>query len=127
MRFVALDHVQLGMPAGGEDVARGFYGGVLGLVEVAKPAQLAERGGVWFATGGIAVHLSVDPDFRPATRAHPAFVVTDLPAWRARLRDAGSDITEDDSGLPVDRCYVRDPFGNRIELVASADAGFSLR
>jgi catechol 2,3-dioxygenase-like lactoylglutathione lyase family enzyme len=127
VKLVAIDHVQLGMPAGGEDVARGFYGGVLGLVEIAKPAQLAGRGGVWFATGGVAVHLSVDPDFLPATRAHPAFIVTDLPRWRARLREAGVDVVDDDSGLPVDRCYVRDPFGNRIELVASADAGFSLR
>ena len=127
MTLLAIDHVQLGMPADGETAARAFYIGVLSLAEVTKPPQLAGRGGVWFATGGVVVHLSVDHDFRPAGRAHPAFVVADLPELRARLGEAGFDVTEDDSGLPVERCYVADPFGNRIELVAAASAGFSLR
>ena len=127
MTLLAIDHVQLGMPAGGETAARAFYIGLLGLAEIIKPAQLAGRGGVWFATGGVAVHISVDHDFRPAARAHPAFVVADLPGLRARLGEAGIDVTEDDSGLPVERCYVADPFGNRIELVGAVSAGFSLR
>lgn len=127
MTLLAIDHVQLGMPADGETAARAFYIGVLGLTEITKPPQLADRGGVWFATGGVAVHLGVDDDFRPAARAHPAFVVAELPDLRARLDEAGIGITEDDSGLPVERWYVADPFGNRIELVASASAGFSLR
>lgn len=127
MTLLAIDHVQLGMPADDETAARAFYVGILGMAEVAKPPQLAGRGGVWFATGGVAVHLSVDHDFRPAARAHPAFVVDDLPALRARSAEAGIDITEDDSDLPVERCYVADPFGNRIELVAASSAGFSLR
>ena len=41
MRLRALHHVQLTMPEGREDLARGFYTGVLGLTEEAKPATLA--------------------------------------------------------------------------------------
>jgi catechol 2,3-dioxygenase-like lactoylglutathione lyase family enzyme len=127
--LVAIDHVQLGMPAGAEDRARAFYGGVLGLREVAKPPPLAGRGGAWFrgvgAGDSLAVHLGVEPDFRPAPRSHVAFVVDDLTSLRARLQAAGVPIDDDDSGLPVRRFYVHDPFGNRIELVDARDAGFS--
>ena len=124
--ITAIDHVQLSMPAGGEGAARTFYADALGLDEIRKPRQLAGRGGAWFASGTVAVHLGVDVDFRPATRAHPAFVV-DLAAVRARLADAGITVEDDDSGLPVKRCYVRDPFGNRVELVDASGAGFSLQ
>lgn len=121
----AIDHVQLGMPAGGEDAARAFYDGVLGLREVPKPPELAGRGGVWFAAGGVAVHLGVERDHHAGSRAHPAFVVDDLIELRATIAGLGVDIEDDDSGLPVARCYIRDPFGNRIELVDAADAGFT--
>ena len=125
--LASIDHVQLAMPAGGEDSARAFYSGILGLREVAKPPELAGRGGAWFAGRAVAVHLGVEADARPATKAHPAFVVDDLRAARERLAAAGVETVEDDAGLPVARCYVRDPFGNRLELVDAADAGFSAR
>jgi catechol 2,3-dioxygenase-like lactoylglutathione lyase family enzyme len=123
----AIDHVQLGMPAGDAALAEAhaFYIGVLGMREIPKPPQLQGRGGAWFASREAALHIGVEPDFRAAPTSHPALVV-DLPAIRARLGEAGFAIEEDAAHLPVDRCYVRDPFGNRIELVDSADAGFSL-
>lgn len=127
MTLVGIDHVQLAMPAGGEDAARAFYGALLGLDEVPKPPTLAGRGGVWFADGPVAVHLGVEHDFRPAAKAHPAFVVDDLARLRERLAAASVAVTADDSGLRIDRCYVTDPFGNRIELVDARDAGFSRR
>jgi catechol 2,3-dioxygenase-like lactoylglutathione lyase family enzyme len=123
---IGIDHVQLAMPAGREHDARRFYVDVLGLGEVPKPPGLAGRGGCWFASadGSVAVHLGVEDDFRPARKAHPAFVVTDLDAMRVRLADFGAEIVEDDS-VDVGRCYTADPFGNRIELVAEEDRGFT--
>jgi predicted enzyme related to lactoylglutathione lyase len=123
----AIDHVLLGMPPGDEDVARAFYGGLLALREVPKPAALAARAGLWFTGRGVSVHLGADPDHRPARRAHPAFAVDDLAAIRERLTAAGVDIEADDSDLPVARFHIRDPFGNRLELIDRWDAGFSTR
>ena len=127
--IIGIDHVQLSMPAGqtAEADARGFYVGILGLREVPKPAALAGRGGLWFAADGVALHLGIESTFVPAARAHPGLIVRDLGAVRAALVGAGIAIEEDDSGLPVARCYIRDTFGNRIELVDQRDAGFSER
>jgi catechol 2,3-dioxygenase-like lactoylglutathione lyase family enzyme len=127
VRLVGFDHVQLSMPPGGEDAARRFYGAALGLREVAKPAALASRGGCWFAGPGVAIHLGAEPGFRPLAKAHPALLVDDLAAARETLAAAGVGVEEDDSGLGLRRCYVRDPFGNRIELVDARDGGFSER
>jgi len=78
VKVVRIDHVQLGMPRGGEDRAREFYSGLLGIPEVQKPGALAERGGVWFERDDLKVHLGVDMGFRAALKAHPAFLVQDL-------------------------------------------------
>jgi catechol 2,3-dioxygenase-like lactoylglutathione lyase family enzyme len=126
IEIVGMDHVQLSMPAGGEAEARAFYGAILGLREVVKPVALAGRGGCWFAGPGVAIHLGVEAGFAPLAKAHPALLVGDLFATRQALAAAGVAVTEDDSGLPIQRCYVSDPFGNRIELVDAGDAGFSV-
>src|SRR6516164_8443241 len=89
MRLTAIDHVQLAMPEGGEGRARGFYGEILGLPEKAKPPALAARGGVWFETPRLKIHLGVEKDFRPARKAHPALLVEDLPTLAQRLSAAG--------------------------------------
>ena len=117
MTILSLDHVQLAMPPGREAEARAFYAGTLGLAEVAKPATLAARGGCWFESGGVTVHLGVEESFAPARKAHPAFLVADLEAFKRRLADAGIP-TRDDEPLPgYARTFVSDPFGNRIELM----------
>ena len=113
----ALDHVQLAMPPGEETRARKFYGGILGLTEVAKPANLAKRGGVWFQAGMLRVHLGVEADFRPAKKAHPAFLVQHLEALTAHLQRAGIAVVTDEPLEGFRRIYVSDPFGNRIELL----------
>ncbi len=51
MPVLGIDHVQLAMPAGQEERARGFYRDVLGLPETPKPPELARRGGCWFEIG----------------------------------------------------------------------------
>src|SRR5690349_2206447 len=89
MPIKSLDHIQLAMPVGREAEARAFYGDLLGLAETAKPANLARRGGCWFENAAIKVHLGVETDFRPAKKAHPAFIVHDLASLVARLAAAG--------------------------------------
>lgn len=116
-RITGIEHVQLAMPAGGEDAARGFYTGQLGLPEQAKPAHLAARGGCWFEAPGVKLHLGVEADFRPATKAHPALLVDDLAAMQAVLEAAGVAVIRDDPAGGRERCYIADPFGNRIELM----------
>ncbi len=116
--FTAFDHVQLAMPAGEEDRAREFYSGMLGMGELPKPEELRARGGVWFVSGGVQLHLGVEADFRPAQKAHPALRCDDLAGLQRRLETAGVTITQGgtfEDGLQ--HVYVVDPFGNRIELV----------
>ncbi|WP_029917292.1 VOC family protein [Caulobacter sp. UNC358MFTsu5.1] len=117
MTLVAIDHVQLAMPPGGEDAARRFYGDVLGLPETPKPEHLARRGGCWFEDGGLKIHLGVEADFRPARKAHPGLLVSNLPALKAKLSDGGFALKDDEPLEGYDRIYVDDPFGNRIELL----------
>jgi catechol 2,3-dioxygenase-like lactoylglutathione lyase family enzyme len=114
---VALDHLQLAMPAGKEAEARAFYGGLLGLPELKKPPNLAVRGGVWFALGTQQLHLGVEKEFHPALKAHPAFLVNDLNGLRARLQQHGYAPYDDEPLDGYQRFYVADPFGNRLELM----------
>lgn len=115
-----LDHVQLACPPGGEEQARAFYGGVLGMAEIDKPPALAARGGCWFRRDGVEIHVGVTDDFSPATKAHPGIVVADLEALAQRLEVSGRTVTWDrgDTIPGVTRLHTTDPFGNRIELIA---------
>jgi catechol 2,3-dioxygenase-like lactoylglutathione lyase family enzyme len=117
MAIKALDHVQLAMPGGREQEAREFYEGALGLPEMRKPPHLALRGGCWFERGDLKIHLGVDRDFRPAKKAHPAFIVDDLRALVSRLSARGYRVADDEPLAGYDRVFVDDPFGNRIELM----------
>ena len=117
--FVAIDHVQLAMPPGKEEEARKFYSGVLGMDEIPKPAELAKRGGVWFASGEVQIHLGLEGDFHPAKKAHPALRCAEYEALVARLRERHVEIVEDNSISGVERCHIHDCFGNRIELIKS--------
>lgn len=117
MRIDRLEHVQLAMPAGGESLARAFYEGVLGIPETPKPPNLAKRGGCWFERGDLKIHLGVETDFRPARKAHAAFLVVDLGQLIDDLRVAGYTVRDDEPLEGYHRVYVDDPFGNRIELM----------
>jgi catechol 2,3-dioxygenase-like lactoylglutathione lyase family enzyme len=117
MSIKSLDHIQLAMPPGREAEARDFYQELLGIPEVRKPANLAKRGGCWFECGALKVHLGVEGDFRPARKAHPAFIVDDLAALSAKLSKAGYPVRADEPLKGYRRVYVDDPFGNRIELM----------
>jgi catechol 2,3-dioxygenase-like lactoylglutathione lyase family enzyme len=117
MTVVGIDHIQLAMPAGREDEARAFYALLLGIPEIPKPPELAKRGGAWFESGAVKVHLGVEPDFRPARKAHPALLVTNLRGLVLRLREAGVDVVDDEPLPGYDRVFTADPFGNRLELL----------
>jgi len=118
--FTAIDHVQLAMPAGQEEVARKFYAQLLGMREIPKPAELLKRGGCWFESGSVQVHVGVEMDFRPATKAHPAFKCTNYDGLVAKLQACNVEVTEPEDIPGVRRCHIQDPFGNRIELIASS-------
>jgi catechol 2,3-dioxygenase-like lactoylglutathione lyase family enzyme len=105
------------MPAGREDEARAFYCGVLDLPEVPKPPHLAGRGGCWFESDSVKIHLGVEHDFRPATKAHPALRVSGLAELLERCRKAGYPVADDEPLAGYFRAYLTDPFGNRIEVM----------
>jgi catechol 2,3-dioxygenase-like lactoylglutathione lyase family enzyme len=115
--ITGLDHVQVAIPAGGEQAARAFYGCLLAMTEQPKPAALAGRGGCWFTAGTAVLHLGVEEPFRPAHKAHPAFLVGDLDSLFQVLADAGYDCARADGEIPgIRRFHTADPFGNRIEF-----------
>lgn len=118
MKILAFDHIQIAMPAGQEAQARTFYGAVLGMDEIEKPAELAKRGGAWFQSGNVVIHMGIEADFRPARKAHPAMLVDDLDGFLTRCRAQGLEV--DTTQPPLDgyrRAHVYDPFGNRVELM----------
>ncbi len=117
--FIAIDHVQLAMPAGQEAVARAFFGGVLGMKEISKPPELARRGGCWFQSGSVQLHLGVEQDFRPAKKAHPALRCRNYDGLLAVLAAARVPCEEAEDIPGVRRCHINDPFGNRIELLCA--------
>lgn len=116
--LTGLDHVQVAAPRQSEARARRFYGALLGLAELAKPPNLAARGGAWFALGdGRQLHVGVSDGFAPATKAHPAFRVRGLDALRARLEAAGIPTRDEEPLAGARRFYADDPFGNRLEFL----------
>jgi catechol 2,3-dioxygenase-like lactoylglutathione lyase family enzyme len=118
MSILGINHVQIAMPAGGEEKARAFFINLLGFREIPKPPELAKRSGAWFEAGSVQLHLGVEADFRPARKAHPAFVVDDFDNLIAKIQSAGYET--DPTQPPLDgykRAHVFDPFGNRIELM----------
>ena len=120
---IGLDHVQLAMPAGGEEVAESFYRGLLGFARVPKPEPMATRGGCWFMAGTAAVHLGVEADFRPARKAHPALVVRDLAELAAAAAAENMELRPNPDQPDGAGYYIDDPFGNRIELIDADYAG----
>lgn len=116
--ITGINHVQITIPTGAETDARGFYCDFLGLTEVPKPDSLAGRGGFWMMAGKTPIHVGTGDDVqRTSTKAHIAYEVTNLQAWREKLSAHGIKILE---GIPIpghDRFEFRDPFGNRVEMV----------
>ena len=105
------------MPPGLEEVATSFYQDLLGIPRVSKPPHLQTRGGCWFETAKVRIHLGAEVDFSPAKKAHPALLVDDLESLRTRLENAGVDVVVDQPLPGYERFYATDPFGNRLEFL----------
>lgn len=118
MSIQRLHHVQITIPPNQEAEARAFYCTVLGLPEIEKPASLKNRGGFWVLLGEVQIHVGTEDGVnRLATKAHIAYQVEDVAAWRTKLEQAGLRVLE---SIPIpgyERFETRDPFGNRIEFI----------
>jgi catechol 2,3-dioxygenase-like lactoylglutathione lyase family enzyme len=117
MRVYGIHHVQLAIPPDSEDLARMFYGEILGLSEKPKPEHLVPRGGVWFEQGELKLHLGIERNFCPATKAHPGLLVEGLDELIARCEAAGYQIVVGERVTSYRQAYTLDPFGNRLELL----------
>lgn len=125
MAIVALDHVQMAMPMGKEDCARQFYCGILGMIEVPKPAPMASRGGVWLRVGSLNLHMGVEVNFIAAKKAHPAFVVDNFELLINSLESANYNVILDFELQGVTRFFTKDCFGNRIEIIDDKSPAFA--
>ena len=121
MAVEGLDHVQLAAPPGCEADARRFFGDLVGLEELEKPEPLRARGGAWFRVGAQQLHVGVAEPFAPARKAHPALRVRPdaLDDLAGRQTAAGVEVRWDDALPGARRFYANDPWGNRLEFVAS--------
>ena len=118
MKILSVDHIQIAMPSGEEEKARSFYISMLGFTEIPKPTELVKRGGAWFQSENVQLHLGVESDFRPARKAHPAFIVEDLDTLLEKVQRAGYETDTSQPALDgYKRVHIFDPFGNRIELM----------
>lgn len=114
----AVHHAQISIPVGAEDEAREFYCGLLGMAEIPKPESLAGRGGFWLELEGFQIHFGTEDGIdRERSKAHVAYLVTELEAWRKTLTAHGQSVK---AGIQIpgfNRFEFRDPFGNRVEFL----------
>ncbi|AQU80441.1 MULTISPECIES: VOC family protein [Planococcus] len=115
--ILTIDHVQVAAPAEEEQVARNFYAEILGMQEIEKPEALKGRGGAWFEFGSQQLHVGVEEPFSPAKKAHPAFQVAGYEKLKEHLLVNKIELKEDNSIPGVERFFVFDPFGNRLEFL----------
>ena len=114
----SVHHAQISIPIGSEDEAREFYCGILGMTEIPKPESLAGRGGFWLELDSFQIHFGTEDGIdRAKSKAHVAYLVSDLEHWRNKLTANGCSVTD---GIPIPnyrRFEFRDPFGNRVEFL----------
>jgi catechol 2,3-dioxygenase-like lactoylglutathione lyase family enzyme len=118
MSIIRIHHVQITIPHGAEEQARQFYCRFLKLPEIEKPVSLERRGGFWLEVGHQQIHVGTEPGVeRTATKAHIAYQVDDLGAWREGLAEQGITVVEGIAIPGYERFEFRDPCGNRVEFL----------
>ena len=118
MNIQRLHHAQITVTPAQQDAARAFYCDVMGLEEIEKPDSLKSRGGFWLALAGQEIHVSLEPVWdKQQTKAHLAYLVSDLEGWRTRLESRGIKIGDSVPIPGYNRFEFRDPFGNRVEFI----------
>jgi catechol 2,3-dioxygenase-like lactoylglutathione lyase family enzyme len=114
--ITALHHVNVTVPAELENAAKEFYGAMLGLRQIPKPAT-SRQSGAWYQIGNTQLHLSVEDEEQSLSSRHVCFTVSDLREAEGRFREAGVEIIADPRPNPdAPRFYVRDPGGNMLEI-----------
>ena len=111
-----VDHVNITAPRAQEAEMLHFYRAILGLREIPKPEPQRSRGGAWFQTGAVQVHISLEDHESPRSRRHVCFLVSDLKQARAAAVAAGIAIEEENVAEGLSRFFIRDPAGNRLEI-----------
>jgi catechol 2,3-dioxygenase-like lactoylglutathione lyase family enzyme len=94
-----------------------FYA-LLGFERVPEPPGVADRA-VWLGHADTQIHLMPNPSARPE-HGHVAVIVEDYPATVDAIRRAGHEVDPRREHWGSPRCYVRDPAGHLVELIAFA-------
>jgi catechol 2,3-dioxygenase-like lactoylglutathione lyase family enzyme len=113
-----VQHVSVPRPRGSHVAARRFYGELLGLEEAQVPSSIAHLDLIWYRLGDTELHLFAGDPAPDEFAAHFCIQVDDLQALRERLQQAGVEVSDDIAIPNRPRFFVRDPFGNRIEITS---------
>jgi len=120
-----IEHVSFVVSRADAEACAGFYE-LLGFVAVEPPAGLGDRS-IWLRRGPSAIHLMFrDRDgfdlteSGPAGAGHVALIVDNYSAVLGALQAAGVAVDPRSEYWDAPRCYLRDPAGNRVELMAAA-------
>lgn len=115
LRVTHIDHVSVLVTDAAR--SRAFYRDVLGLTEVAPPREF-DFVALWFRVGdGQHLHLLQKPEPDAVSPRHFCLHVEDVDAARDHCRRLGVPTDDTVKVAAADRFFVRDPDGNRIELL----------
>jgi len=114
IRFTHIDHCSVIVT--NVEKSRAFYEGVLGLREIAAPKEF-DFVAVWYDLGGTYIHLLAKPQPDAISPRHFCLHTPDAAAARRHFEQLGVPIEETVKIAAADRFFVRDPDGNRIEVL----------
>lgn len=123
MAIIGYNHAQVTAPPGSDEAIRHFYGQVLGLSEMPVPESMRAHRLIWFRVGNLELHVGQEEGVdRNKTKAHLAFEVDDIDQWRRRLAEQGIETFNQPLIPGYDRLHLKDPFGNRVEIIGRVKA-----